>query len=749
MSSEALTPGTEAAESAKPAEPASSIFTSTVTITSDPDSLEANRSNDGSDNGEEERLLEPEIAQQLTSGSQIERHAFSVLDPSDWYYTWMRNFLSMGFYIDRFQQEDIGYATGENIGSSFALGFGTLFIFWEFYWHIRYANIRSTQNIQRLLLEEEKSTEENLRRLVSDINDESQWQLVMHERKKWLFFGEKTNELLLYQKKEKESEESEKESSMPYWMCRVDYVSARFSGAFFGLGVYWARDYRFGLSDIYKWLYYEFTNGWYWIIWIALVFAASFAIASLPWAVIAALGCMLLSKIIVHGFKHVVGKSDTEVIPINDCNAHAAFTLRWIYIEEALLSQSVLREDVSSEHDPRDKKIIAAYKKLEDTIKDLEAACENSSIARNELWALSRLKNIASISTFLHWYMGLNFIPWAVGAVVLAIAHLAGLLAIGSIFTVASPVLVGLVVGLFVASVLIAAYQAIKVRATIEDEYAADFTLIKKRQDSIVELSGLIERNRVLELEIIAVNIRPCTYIAATNYGDLTGLEQMLDPDDYEFFSLRMVKQFICQAGTGGFIVRIAVGGLMPITAVGVSELAGVGFFAVVFSIPAIGWGIAAAILIGAIIYGAVRAVHFYQARKAELAHNTLLELDMHLHLQQYKNDKLEAQAGLLRTLSNAPLLADADATPVSTAASETTIASHPGTKLEAQVGPLRTLSNAPSLADADATPVSTAASETTIASHPSTFYRATVPPPPPSNSSADNKDTRPLFVAR
>ncbi|MEE9452505.1 MAG: hypothetical protein V3V61_07110, partial [Gammaproteobacteria bacterium] len=490
MSHETLTLGAKSAEE------------STATTTSDSESSqtqssEFHRSGDGSDIGEEAYLLEFKIAPQLTAGSQIERYAFNALDSSDWYYTWMRNFLAMGFYIDRFQQEDIGQETGEHIGSSLVLGFGSAFVFWRFYWHIRYANIRSTQNIQRLLSEEEKSIdegkesiEENLRGLVNNINSkrqaQPQWQLVMHERKKWLLVGEKTNEFLLYQ--QKESEESKEKSSMSSWMYWVDYLSARFSGVFFGFGVYWARDYRFGLSDIYRWLFYEFTNGWYWIIWIALVFAASFAIASLPWAVIAALGCMLLSKIIVHGFKYVVGKSGTEVTPINDCNAHAAFTLRWIYIEEALLSQNVFRED-----DPRDKKIIAAYKILEATIKGLGAAHADPSIARNKLWALNSLKNIASISTFLHWYIGLNFIPWTVGAVVVAIAQLAGLLSIGSVFAVAWPVLVGLVVGLFVASILIAAYQALKVRATIEDEYAADLILIKQRHDNIMKFLRLIK----------------------------------------------------------------------------------------------------------------------------------------------------------------------------------------------------------------------------------------------------------------
>lgn len=576
------------------------------------------------------------------AGSQWEINASNILETSDWYHTWTRNFLAMGFYSNVFQESDIGNAAGDHIGSNIVLSLGALFVAWEFYWHLRRANTRSIQNIQGLF--SQKTNQEISNDLQNLVNKElSQWRFVISKpRNKWLLFGEKTEEFFLYQKQEhtgiaKENKDNEKfcMSSCIHWL---DELFARFH-----------------LGDIYQWIFCEFTNGWYWIIWIALVLSASFAIANLPWTVVAALGCMLLSKVIVHSFKYWAKNDNKEVVAVKNCNIHATFTLRWIYIEEKHIDK-LLAQDISYKNDkadPRPGKLIDACKILQKTVKSLVAATNNKSVACDNLWELDKLKNVASVSTFLYWYMALNFIPWALGAVIVAIAQFAGLLSIGSVFTVSWPVLVALVAGLFVVTVSIAAYQALKVRVTIEDEFDADYELIKKQNADINTLSILITNNQVYENNIKAAEKRPCTYIDSTAYGDLFGLTQLLDPDDYKFWSLKFFKEFFWQASTGGFIMRIAIGGLLPVTAAGVTELAGVGFFAIVCGIPAIGWGIAAAIFAGAIIYGATRAVHFYQKRKADLAHNILAELDMHIHLQKHKHAKLKEQCERLNIKIN------------------------------------------------------------------------------------------------
>lgn len=587
----------------------------------------------------------------LIAGSQMDAHNRFLLDTADGPQTAIRD-VTVATTVS---ESSLGIAMGEYIFAIPVLILGLPFVFHQFYWYQRYKNIRSLQNIEKVLREKDINNidvEQDLKKLLGAINKNRkpkaqekfpEWQFVMcKKRKKWMIlpslnFGADIDEFLLYQKKQgtgldviKKGGEAEASYTRRFvhW---VDWLAA-----------------HLGLGQVYTWLYDDLTNGWYWIIWGVLVFAASMAIANGAWTILAAFGLMLLSKLIVGIVNSTEEKPEKQVIPIEDCDAHAAFTLRWVYIEEKLIDNNLKGlfspagggDQWNKDYpDPRGEKIIAAYTILKTTVNTLSEianglnANAEAEAKAEELWGLDSLKSIAFWSILLHRYMALNFITWAVGALLVAIPKLLGSLAMGSVFTVAWPVLVVL----FVVTVVIAAYQGVKAQLKIEDNYQADFELIKQRRDTINYLLTLLNSNAKLEQAISDKGTKPCTYIDANNYGDLTGLKQMLDPDDYKFFSRRVLKEFLFQAPTGGFVSRILVRGLVGPGIVGLALSA--------LGVPVGGWVfITVAIVIGALIYGIVRALHFYRQRKADLAHNVLAELDMHIHLQQHKNEKLVEQ---------------------------------------------------------------------------------------------------------
>ncbi len=526
----------------------------------------------------------------------------------------MADFLATDFVeFDFLSSDSIGLweSLGSGIAEGITLTLTALYVGYQFYWSRVHTYTRSLEGINGLFYngdeadpnEEEKllALKEKFDKLLLDINKnldkrDPRWAYVINKRRKWLFGGKNTHELLLY--RSRYSVESKQTVLEKLKQLKTEPIIASIESI---------------MAPIWR-LIWDYSM-WYWIIWMALVLLASFAVAGLPWVALAAVICVLIQRAVSwYWSRNKRDSGDLRSIAASDYDLHATYLLRWCLIEAELLQPG---NGIGESNEP-----YAKVQRIHDVMLD------EMRFLLNEDDPFINLKWSGAISTGLNWFLMVNFASWSVGALVVAAMTFLEMMGIGlglTIGVVSWPVVLGLVIGMLVVSIGIGLYQGWKAYKKADEQYNSNVVLLQQKREKLEKVHKLLERK-------LAEN-RGANPVLDEKYNHF--IDQMLDQYDYKFQwkwckgTRQVLKDFIIQGSYGGLQFRIAIMGMLLISADGLMLLAGVGFASVFASLPPL-WVIGAALILFAAIYGACRAFHLYRERKVERQRAMLDELEIY-----------------------------------------------------------------------------------------------------------------------